>query len=165
MTAPARPPAVSAAISRIGAPAKNSSAIRTMPIDTVMPRSGCSTSNTKISNETGTTGDSACFQRCMRLRRSASTCAPQSVSATLTASDGCTENGPKANHAREPPRRAPRPGMSTATSARMPISSSGAASARSRGGGIRRPTQNITSPTAQNMSCLTNTEYDEPSAA
>ena len=47
----------------------------------------------------------------------------------------------------------------------MPTSSIGAASARSFGGGMRSPTQNSTSPAAQNISCLTNTEYDEPSAA
>ena len=44
----------------------------------------------------------------------------------------------------------------------MPISSSGAASIRSFCGGTRIPTQNRTSPSAQNISCLTNTEYDEP---
>ena len=49
------------------------------------------------------------------LRRSASTCAPHSVSATFAASEGCTVNGPNANQAREPLRsdaergRAPRP--------------------------------------------------------
>ena len=55
--------------------------------------------------------------------------------------------------------------MSTATSSTMPISSSGAASIRSFCGGMRIPTQNMTSPSAQNISCLTNTEYDEPPAA
>ena len=154
-----------AAISRIGAPAKNSSAMSTMPIETVMPRSGCRISRTKISRETGTTGESACFQRCSTLRRRARTCAPHSVRAILTPSDGCSENGPKANQAREPPRTAPIPGMRTATSSTIPSSSIGAASIRSFCGGMRSPAQNRTSPSAQNMSCLTNTEYDDPSAA
>jgi len=136
-----------------------------MPIETVMPRSGCRISSTKISRETGTTGESACFHRCSTLRRRASTCAPHRVSATLTPSDGCSESGPNTNHAREPPRSAPSQGMRTATSSTMPISSSGAASIRSFCGGTRIPTQNRTSPSAQNISCLTNTEYDEPPAA
>ena len=111
-----------------------------------MPRSGCRISSTKISSETGTTGESACFQRCSTLRRRARTCAPHSVSAILTPSDGCSENGPNANQAREPPRRAPIPGMRTATSSTIPSSSIGAASIRSFCGGMRSPAQNRSKP-------------------
>jgi len=59
---------------------------------------------------------------------------------------------------REPPRTAPIPGMRTATSSTIPSSSIGAASIRSFCGGMRSPTQNRTSPSAQNTNCLTKTE-------
>ncbi len=111
----------------------------TTPTEIVMPRSGCSTSNVKTSSVTGTTGFSACFHRCITARRATSTCAPHSVSATFTASDGCSDTAPNVNQDRDPPRTDPIPGISTATSASTPASSRNGASARSTRGGIRSP--------------------------
>ena len=72
-----------------------------------MPRSGCSTSSVISNTVTGTTGEIAYRQRCSAACRATSTCAPHRVSATFTASDGCTENEPSANQALDPLRTSP----------------------------------------------------------
>src|SRR5918998_2948214 len=127
-----------------------------------MPRSGCRTSNVSSTTVTGTTGESAYFQRCMTARRATRTWAPHSVSATFTASDGCTENAPNVNQARDPLRVSPT--NSTATSASAPTTSAAGASDRSLRGEIRSPRKNISRPGTQNISWRVNTEYEEPSA-
>src|SRR3954464_7283671 len=132
----------------------------TMPIEMVIPRSGCSTSSVRITTVTGTTGESAYFQRCMTARRAASTWAPHSVSATFTPSDGWKENVPIANHAFEPLRSTPT--ASTATSSSTAITSNAGAHERRVRGGTGSASQNSARPGTQNMSCRVNTEYDEP---
>ena len=127
-----------------------------MPSEIVIPRSGCSTRRVSSTTVTGTTGDSAYRQRCITARRATSTCAPQSVSATLTASEGCTENDPKANHALDPLRTSPT--TRTATSDASPTASAAGASARNVVGRIRSPSQNMNRPGTQNISCRLNTE-------
>ena len=135
-----------------------------MPSEIVMPRSGCSTSSVSSTHRdrddrgAARTSSGACTAR-----RATSTCAPHSVSATFTASDGCTENDPNANQARDP-LRIVADGISTATSDSTPTTQRDRGErAQPRAAGSAARARTAAGPGTQNISCRVNTEYDEPS--
>ena len=99
-----------------GAPAKNSTAMKTMVSATVVPRSGCSMIRPAISPKTGSTGISSALGEPRVDRRAASTCAIHSSSASLAISLGWNWKPPNRIQLRAPLTSAPMPGISTATS-------------------------------------------------
>jgi hypothetical protein len=122
----------------------------------VVPRSGCSITSPKIPMATGTTGTSRWRHWSSIVRLVISTCAPQSVKASLAISEGCTDSGPSRSHCCPPLILAPA-GLSTTTSSRTDTTRNSPLVPRSSRTGIRSPIQNNTSPTPQYASCWMNT--------
>ena len=85
---PAAPTAATLAKIHHGAPAKNSTAMKTIVSATVVPRSGWNMISPAISTNTGSTGISSALGDPRVDRRAASTCAIHSSSASLAISLG-----------------------------------------------------------------------------